>query len=184
MQFCHPFDDPNLFKGYGSIGLEVIEDIPDADVIIVPIGGGGLISGISAAIKLSGSKAKVIGVEPEGAPSMYLSLQKGHAVTLEKIDTIVNGLSPPYAGSNCYQVVKSFVDEVVLVSDEEIKEACCELFLKHKTVVEYSAAASLAALLNRKGKILSEVGNTTTVVCILSGGNISQDELITVGKKI
>jgi len=183
MKFCHPFDTPSLFRGYGSIGLEILEDVPNADIIVVPIGGGGLISGIAAAIKLSGSKAKIVGVEPEGAPSMHLSLQKGHAVTLEKMETMVHGLSPPYAGTNCYQVVKTFVDEVVLVSDEEIKEACCELFLKHKTVAEYAGCAAMAAILNQKGNILSNVANKV-VVCLVSGGNVSPDELATVSKRI
>jgi len=173
MLFVHPFDDKKLIEGYGSGGLEILEDLPDVDIVIIGVGGGGWISGVAAAMILSGSKAKIIGVEPTGAPSMFLSLQKGEAVTLEKVNTFVSGLAPPYAGKIPFQLVKKFVNEIVLVEDDEVRDAMRLLFTEQKIVVEPSGAACVAALLN--GKIKDVIGKN--VVCLVSGGNVSIEDM-------
>ncbi|MBI1730770.1 pyridoxal-phosphate dependent enzyme [Candidatus Acetothermia bacterium] len=163
----HPFDDPKVIAGQGTVGLEILEDVPDAEVVIVPIGGGGLISGISSAIKLSKPKVHVFGVEPEGANSMYRSLREGHAVKLDRVTTIADGLAAPFAGKLAYEIVKKNVDDVVLVSEGEILAAFRLILERCKVLPEPAAAASVAALLS--GKIKVRPG--AKVVCVLSGGN-------------
>jgi len=181
-KFAHPFDDIKLFAGYGSIGLEILEDQPDVDIVVVCVGGGGLYSGVLTAIQLKlkqlGNRkpVKVIGVEPEGANSMYLSLKQGQPVDIQP-KTIAHGLAPPYAGKNAYQHITTFGGEIVLVSDEEIKEAVQVLYNDYRILSEASGAAGLAALIS--GKINVE---GKSVVCLISGGNISPKELITVAK--
>jgi len=148
ISYAHPFDDLRLIAGHGSCGLEIIEDIPDVEVIVAGIGGGGYISGIAVAAKgRLGDKVKVIGVEPEGANAMYLSLKEGKPVKLSKINTIVAGLAAPFAGVHCYEHVKRYVDDVVLVSDEEVVQAMKVLYDVFKLVVEPAAAAGFAALM-------------------------------------
>jgi len=173
LYFAHPFDDPLLFAGYASIGLEIVADLPDVDVVFVGVGGGGLISGIATALKRHREGIRVIGVEPSGAAAMHLSLQKGHVVTLDKITTFVNGLAPPYAGKNALRYVQRFVDQVVLVEDEEVKHTMSLLFHRYKLVVEAAGAAALAALLYNKVSGLEG----KKVCCLISGGNISISEL-------
>ncbi|MCK4848273.1 MAG: threonine/serine dehydratase [Candidatus Heimdallarchaeota archaeon] len=169
LTLVHPFDDPLIIAGQGTIGLEILEDSPRIpDIVIVPIGGGGLISGIAAAIKLSNPKIKIIGVEPVGADAMNQSLLKGTVVSLNKIDTIADGLAAPFAGMYTLAHVQKFVDDIILVSDEEILDAMRLLIRKVKIVTEPAGAAGFAALL--AGKI--QVSKEDQIVCVLSGGNV------------
>eukprot|EP01091_Cochliopodium_minus_P006767 TRINITY_DN1674_c1_g1_i1.p1 TRINITY_DN1674_c1_g1~~TRINITY_DN1674_c1_g1_i1.p1 ORF type:complete len:442 (-),score=164.66 TRINITY_DN1674_c1_g1_i1:59-1384(-) len=176
MNFIHSFDDPLLFPGYGVLGLEILEQVPKMDMIILGIGGGGMISGVSAALKHINNKIKIIGVEPEGAASMYKSLKEGYPVTLDSVNTIASGLAPPFAGTYTYEHVKKNVDEVVLVSDEQIKQAMKILYNEFKLVIEPSGAAPLAALLFNKVLGGVEVKGLN-IVCGLCGGNVSIEDL-------
>jgi threonine dehydratase len=173
LTLVHPFDDPAIIAGAGTVGLEILEDAPDVDVVICGIGGGGLISGVASAIKGRRSEAKVYGVEPEGACAMTKSLAEGKPATLEKVETVADGLAAPWAGENTFEHVKHRVDEVVLVSDAEILEAMRAILERLKVVAEPSAAAGLAAL--RSGKIKPDAG--ANVVLVLSGGNINGERL-------
>src|SRR5690349_2731570 len=118
----HPFEDEQVVAGAGTVGLEILEDVPDVDAVIVPIGGGGLIAGVATAIKGRAPKVRVFGVEPEGAATMRKSLEQGRAVRLDSVNTIADGLAPLMAGTLAFDVVRRHVDDVVLVSDEEIAE--------------------------------------------------------------
>jgi len=161
-----PFDDPEIIAGQGTIGLEILEDLPGAGAVLVPIGGGGLSSGVAIAIKESAPRVKVIGVEPEGAAKMYESRRAGRLVTLPGTDTIADGLKPVRGGELTFSILSRLLDDLVLVSDEEILDAARHLLLKEKLVVEPSGAASLAAL--RSGRARLPEGQ---VVAVLSGGN-------------
>lgn len=166
--FVHPFDDLHVIAGHGTLGLEILDDGPTPDVVLVPVGGGGLISGVASAIKLSNPHVKVIGVEPVGAPGMTQALTAGEAVHLDAVDTIADGLAAPFAGDHCLRHVQRFVDEVVLVTDDEIAGAMCLILERLKIVAEPAAAASFAALLFDKVAIAPG----SEVVCVLSGGNV------------
>ena len=174
MIFLHPFDDLNLIAGYGSVGMEILEDCPSPDFIVVCCGGGGLVSGISAAVRLSGRSpdTKIIAVEPVTANTMYLSLQEGRAVKNGAAKSIAAGLAPPFVGENTYAHVKKFVDDVVLVTDEEIAESVNILY-HSGLVVEPSGTAAFTAV--RCGKISGIEGKK--VVVVITGGNISPEEL-------
>jgi len=177
-KFCHPFDDPELFVGYGTIGLEILEDNPNVDIVVVPIGGGGLVSGISSAlrvkcIELGRPHVRVIGVEPIGACSMHQSFVENRPVHLEKIESFANGLAAPYAGENAFKFSRRYLEEVVLVHDDDIRKTMSILYNEYRIVAESAAAASLAAVLS--GKIRNSKGSQ--IVCVLSGGNVSIDEL-------
>lgn len=167
----HPFDDPLIIAGHGTIGLEIVEDVPDLEYVIVGVGGGGLISGIATAIKAQKPNVKVIGVEPAGAPTMTRSLEKGEPVHLEKVDTIADGLAAPFVGQHNLDHVQKFVDEIVIVSDFEIVNAMKLIWARCKVLAEPAAAASVAALLQKKVGI----PEGATVVCVLSGGNVDID---------
>jgi threonine dehydratase len=167
----HPFDDPLIIAGHGTIGLEIVEDVPDVDCVIVGVGGGGLISGIATAIKAQRPNAKVIGVEPEGAPTMTRSLEKGEPVHLETVNTVADGLSAPFVGQLNLDHVQKFVEEVVIVSDFEIVNAMKLIWARCKVLAEPAAAATVAALLEEKVSI----PEGATVVCVLSGGNVDMD---------
>lgn len=169
----HPYDDPLVIAGQGTLGLEVLEDIAEPDFVFVAIGGGGLISGVATAIKLQRPQAKVIGVEPVGAPTMHQSLQQGAPVHLEEIDTIAEGLSAPFVGQINLEHVQRYVDEVVLVSDEEIMEAMRLILERCKLITEPAGAAGFAALLFKKAKIPAG----SRVVCVLGGGNVDAGRL-------
>lgn len=174
MIFLHPFDDPDLIAGYGSVGMEILEDCPSPDFVVVCCGGGGLVSGISAAIKLSGQSpaTKIVAVEPVTANTMYLSLREGHAVKNGMAKSIAAGLAPPFVGTHTYAHVKKFVDEVILVTDEEIIESVGILY-HSGLVVEPSGAAAFTAV--RCGKITGMEGKK--VVVVLTGSNVSPEEL-------
>ncbi len=173
LTMVHPFDDLAVMAGQGTVGLELLEQVPDAGMVIVPVGGGGLISGIAAAVKLQHSSVRVVGVEPEGADAMTRSLEQGAPAHLEKVDTIADGLAPPFAGEHTFRHVQQFVDEMVRVTDSEITDAVRMLLQRCKLAAEPAGAASLAALL--AGKISPAAGST--VVCVISGGNIGLNVL-------
>lgn len=165
--FVHPFNDPLVMAGQGTIGLEILEELPDLANILVPIGGGGLIAGIARAIKETHPHVRIIGVESAAAPSMQLALQKGHVLTVPIRASLADGIAVKTAGSATFPVIRELVDEVVLVEEEEIAQAIVALLERNKLMVEGAGAVGLAALLNGRVKRLS--GKT---VALLSGGNI------------
>ena len=169
LTFIHPFDDPAIIAGAGTVGLEIIDDAPGADVVVVPVGGGGLVSGVAAAVKARRPGARVYGVEPQGAPGLRRALDAGEVVRLERVETIAGGLAPPFAGALALEHARALVDDVVLVSDDEILGALRLVLERAKLLVEPSGAAGVAALL--AGKIPVAAGET--VVVVLSGGNTS-----------
>lgn len=163
--FVHPFDDEDVIEGQGTIALEVLEELPDAEIILVPIGGGGLISGVAAAAKMKNPQIKIIGVEPEGAASAVAALKNDEVVELSEAITIADGTAVKRIGDTTFDYIKKYVDEIVTVSDYELMEAFLLLVEKHKIVAENSGILSIAGLkkLNVKGK---------KIISILSGGNI------------
>lgn len=171
----HPFDDPLVIAGQGTVGHEILTDMPELGAVIVGVGGGGLISGIATAIKAQKSSVRVIGVEPEGASAMSQSLRRGEPVHLERTDTIADGLAAPFAGVHTLAHVQQRVDDMVLVSDAQIIDAMSLIFERCKVVAEPAAAAPLAALLS--GKVT--LPHNTIVVCVLGGGNIDRERLKT-----
>ena len=173
--FVPPFDDPYIIAGQGTVGLEIMEDLPDAAAVIVPVGGGGLISGIATAVKGIRPATRVSGVEPEGAPAMFNSLADGHAVHLDRVSTIADGLAAPFAGELTYSVVRELVDEVVLVSDAQIAAAVPALVESARIVPEPAGAAALGALLAGRVTLPPE----GPLVVIVSGGNIDLARLAT-----
>ena len=163
--FVHPFDDEDVIEGQGTIALEVLEELPDAEIILVPIGGGGLISGVAAAAKMKNPQIKIVGVEPEGAASAVAALENNEVVELSEAVTIADGTAVKKIGNTTFDYIKKYVDEIVTVSDYELMEAFLLLVEKHKIVAENSGILSVAGLkkLNVKGK---------KIISILSGGNI------------
>lgn len=163
--FVHPFDDVDVMAGQGTIALEIMEELKNVDAILVPIGGGGLISGIAVAAKSVNPNIKVIGVQAEGANPMQCSFENGKLVCAENIDTIADGAAVKNPGKITFEIIKRYVDDIVTVSDQELMEAVYILMEKHKLVAEATGAMSLAALsrLKFKGK---------KVVSVISGGNI------------
>ncbi|QCH27740.1 threonine ammonia-lyase [Clostridium tyrobutyricum] len=163
--FVHPFNDVDVMAGQGTIALEIIDELKDVDAIIVPIGGGGLISGISVAAKSINPDIKIIGVQAEGANPMKISFDTGKLTYADKVDTIADGAAVKQPGDLTFEVIKEYVDEIVTVSDQELMEAVFVILEKHKLIAEATGAMSLAALkrLNFKGK---------KVVSLISGGNI------------
>ena len=177
LTLIHPFDHLHVIAGQATLGQEILEDRPDVDLVIVGVGGGGLISGLAAAIKLARPTARVVGVEPVGAPTMTQSLEKGSSVYLEKVKTVADGLSAPFVGARNLTHVKAFVDDLVLVSDEAIVAAMWLILERCKVLAEPAAAATVAALLS--GQISLPPGGS--VVCVLSGGNIDRNRLRQLG---
>ncbi len=173
LTYIHPFDDDQLIMGQGTVGLEIVQDWPEVDVVVVPIGGGGLISGVSMAVKAHNPKIRVIGVESSGAPGMQRSVAEGHLVTLDKVDCIIDGLRVKRVGTRNFEIVKQFVDEVVSLPDEQIFDAVVWVMHYAKLVPEGAAAAPVGALLQK----LINVPPGSKVVCILSGGNVNLDQL-------
>lgn len=163
--FVHPFDDEDVIEGQGTIALEVLEELPDAEIILVPIGGGGLISGVAAAAKMKNPQIKIVGVEPEGAASAVAALENNEVVELKEAVTIADGTAVKKIGNTTFDYIKKYVDEIVTVSDYELMEAFLLLVEKHKIVAENSGILSVAGLkkLNVKDK---------KIISILSGGNI------------
>lgn len=173
LTMIHPFDDPDLMAGQGTLGVEIVEDLPDVDVVVVPIGGGGLISGVAVAVKGLKPAARVVGVESSGAPGMQRSVEAGRVVTLDRVDSVIDGLRVKRVGGVALAVVQRTVDEIVMLSDEQIFEAVVWTMARCKLVAEGAAASTVAALLN--GRVDAEPGSK--VVCVLSGGNLDVQQL-------
>jgi len=171
-----PFDHPWIIEGQGTCGLEILDQVREADVVVAPVGGGGLISGVAAAVRQTQPDVRVVGVEPAGAAKMTASLAAGHPVTLERAASIADGLIPVRPGDLTFAHAQAFVDRMVTVTDEQIARATLWLFHEAKQVVEPSGAASVAAVLwpDPNGP-LADAGSR--VVAILSGGNVAPDTL-------
>ena len=165
--YVHGFDDPAIMAGQGTVGLEILEDVPDVDAVVVPVGGGGLVAGIGAAIKAVKPGVRIIGVESERAPTLRESLKRGTATSVASRPTLADGLAVSQVGEMCFALAREVVDEVVLVSESEIASAVLHLLELEKTVVEGSAAVTLAALTSRRVDLAGK-----RVVLVLSGGNI------------
>lgn len=165
--FIHPFDDDNVIAGQGTIGLEIVEDLPDVENVIVPIGGGGLISGVAFAIKSLNPKIKVYGVQASGAPSMFNSIHDNKIECLDNVSTIADGIAVKEPGENTFKYVSKYVDDIVTVTDDEISTAILTLIEQHKLIAEGAGAVSVAAALFNKLPIKNQ-----KTVCLVSGGNI------------
>lgn len=163
--FVHPFDDEDVIYGQGTIALEILEELPETDIILVPIGGGGLISGIACAAKILKPEIKIIGVEPDGAASAYEAIKEDKVVELKEANTIADGTAVKKIGDITFEYIKKYVDEIITVSDYELMEAFLLLVEKHKIIAENSGILSLAALKKLKEK-------NKKVVSVVSGGNI------------
>jgi threonine dehydratase len=172
LTYVHPFDDAELIAGQGTLGLEIVQDWPDVDAVIVPIGGGGLIAGVSMAVKSHNPNAKVIGVESSDGPAMQRSVAAGKLETIE-CNTIIDGLRVRRAGEINFSVVQRFVDEIVALPDREIFDAMIWVMERCKLMVEGAAAAPVAALLH--GLVKLPAGSKVAVV--LSGGNVNLDQI-------
>jgi threonine dehydratase len=173
LTFVHPFDDEGIAAGAGTVSLELMEQAPDLDIVVVPVGGGGLISGQLVALKETNPKIRVYGVEPTGAAAMRRSLDAGRAIQLESVTTIADGLAAPMAGEINYEIVRRYVDDIVLVDDETIRSATADLLLNAKLLAEPAGATALAAILS--GAIPLRGGER--VAAIVSGGNADAQKL-------
>ena len=165
--FVHPFNDEDVIAGQGTIGLELIEQLPDLDAVLVPIGGGGLISGIAYTVKTLNPKVKVYGVQATGAPSMKNALEKGEVEALESVSTIADGIAVKKPGDLTFALCSKYVDEIVTVTDDEISAAILALMERHKLVTEGAGAVAVAAAMFGKVNLRGK-----KAVCVLSGGNI------------
>ncbi|MCF0106235.1 MAG: threonine ammonia-lyase, partial [Holdemanella sp.] len=165
--FIHPFDDEYVIAGQGTIGLEVFNQLPEVDAVVVPVGGGGLIAGIAFALKNLKPSIKIYGVQSDGAPSMYTSLKEDKIVCLDKVVTIADGIKVKEPGPYTFELCKNYVDEIVTVTDDEVASAILALMEQHKLITEGAGAVSVAAVMYDKLPI-----DGKNVVCILSGGNI------------
>jgi threonine dehydratase len=174
--YLHAFDDLAVMAGQGTIGLEVVEDCPEVETVVVPVGGGGLISGVATALAGADADVRVVGVQAEGAASLPASLDRGERVTLDSVDTIADGIATRSVGELAFEHIQERVDEVVTVSDDEIAVALTRLLERSKTLVEGAGAVALAALTAEA--VAYEEGET--VVPLLCGGNIDMNTLTTV----
>jgi len=165
--FVHPFDDEDVIAGQGTIALEVLNDLDNIDAIVVPVGGGGLISGIAYTAKHIRPSVKVYGVQMTGAPSMYNSIHDGKIETLDTVQTVADGIAVKRPGDNTFEIVKKYVDDIALVSEDEVSSAILALIEKQKMIAEGAGAASVAAVMFNKFDLKGK-----RVVCIVSGGNI------------
>ena len=165
--FVHPFDDEDVIAGQGTIGLEIIEELDDLDAVVVPIGGGGLISGIAYTLKHLKPSIKVYGVQAQGAPSMYNSVKNGKKERLPGVSTIADGIAVKEPGDNTFALVSKYVDGIVTVSEDEISSAILALIEQHKLIAEGAGAVSVAAVMFNKIPVQGK-----RVVAVVSGGNI------------
>lgn len=174
LTYIHPFNDLAIATGQGTISYEIFQDLPDVDVILVPIGGGGLATGVSTLAKLLNPNVKVIGVEPTGAASMKASLEAGHIVTLDKVETIADGVAVKTPGDKIFPYIQQNIDEIITINDAELVDAFLDMMEKHKMIVENAGLLTIAALshLDCQGK---------NVVPVLSGGNM---DVITVASLV
>lgn len=165
--FIHPFDDENVIAGQGTIGLELIEQVPDLDAVVVPVGGGGLISGVAFALKSLNPNIKVYGVQASGAPSMVESLAENKIKCLDSVYTIADGIKVKEPGEHTFEYCKKYVDDIVTVTDDEVSSAILALIEQHKMIAEGAGAVSVAAVMFDKIPVEGK-----NVVCLVSGGNI------------
>ncbi len=165
--FIHPFDDEDVIAGQGTIGLELTDQLPDMDAVLVPVGGGGLISGVAFAIKSLNPSVKIYGVQAAGAPSMYNSVRDGKIEMLGGVSTIADGIAVKEPGENTFRYCTEYVDEIVTVTDDEISAAILALIEQHKLIAEGAGAAAVAAAMFKKAPIEGK-----KAVCLVSGGNI------------
>ena len=165
--FIHPFDDESVIAGQGTIGLEILQENPNVEAVVVPVGGGGLISGVAYAIKTLRPDVKVYGVQAEGAPSMINSLDEDRILTLPKVSTIADGIAVKEPGEHTFEYCKKYVDEIVTVSEDEVSAAILKLIEQQKLTAEGAGAVSVAAVMFDKVPVKGK--NT---VCVVSGGNI------------
>lgn len=174
LTYVHPFNDPAIATGQGTISYEIFQDLPDVDVILVPIGGGGLASGVATLAKLLNPNVTVIGVEPAGAASMKASVEAGHVVTLDKVETIADGVAVKTPGDQIFPYIQQNVDDILTIPDDELVDAFLDMMEKHKMIVENAGLLPIAALnhLKCQGK---------NVVPVLSGGNM---DVITVASLV
>lgn len=176
--FVHPFDDENVIAGQGTVGLEIASEMNDVDAVIVPVGGGGLVSGIAFALKSINPHIKVYGVQAAGAPSMYNAVKNGEIETLGNVSTIADGIAVKRAGENTYELVKQYVDDIALVTEDEIAAAILALIEKQKMIAEGAGAVAVAAAMFDKFHLAGK-----KVVCVVSGGNIDVTTLSRVIKR-
>ncbi|MFC7156102.1 threonine ammonia-lyase [Halomarina halobia] len=174
--YLHAFDDPDVMAGQGTIGLEIVRDLPEVDTVVVPVGGGGLIAGVATAVKGVDPDVRVVGVQAEGASSVADSLTKGEVVSCGDVDTIADGIAVAHAGEMTFDVIRERVDEVVTVSDPEIAMAITYLLERSKVLAEGAGAVPLAAVLGEK----FDYEPDEVVVPVISGGNIDSNTLTTV----
>ena len=174
LTYVHPFNDPAIATGQGTISYEIFQDLPDVDVILVPIGGGGLATGVSTLAKLLNPNVTVIGVEPSGAASMEASLDAGHVVTLDRVETIADGVAVKTPGDQIFPYIQKNIDDIITIPDDELVDAFLDMMEKHKMIVENAGLLPIAALshLKCRGK---------NVVPVLSGGNM---DVITVASLV
>jgi threonine dehydratase len=170
LHLVHPFDDPAVAAGQGTVGLEILDAVPDLRTVIVPVGGGGLIAGIAVAIKSQRPEVRIIGVEPEGAPVMNESLAAGHPVAPSRLDSIADGLGAPYTRPFNLGLIQRYVDQMRIVSDDAIIEALKAIAQQSKLVVEPAGAVAMAAL-------LADAQIERPVAAVLTGGNVDMDRL-------
>lgn len=170
--FAHPFDDEYVIAGQGTIGIEILEQLPEVQQVVVPIGGGGLIAGIALAIKTLRPSCKIIGVQAAGAPSMYKAVKEGQISTLPHVSTIADGIAVKRPGDLTFELVKKYVDDVVVVDDNQVAAAIVALMEDQKTVAEGAGACAVAAVLSG----LVDAENMKTV-CVVSGGNVDMTTL-------
>jgi threonine dehydratase len=173
LTFVHPFDDPVVIAGAGTVGLEIVEEVPDVDLVVAGCGGGGLLSGVAAAVRQARPSARVVGVEPSGADAMRQSVARGEPVRLTTLDTIADGLAAPFAGVHTLAHVQAFVDDMVLVDDAAILDAMRALMKRARILPEPAGAAATAALLG--GLVQAKPGDR--VVVVVSGGNADPERL-------
>ncbi len=170
--FVHPFDDEDVMAGQGTIGLEILDEMPDADAVVVPIGGGGLIAGIAYAIKNLKPSIKVYGVQAEGASAMYRSFKAGKIIPAEEVSTMADGIAVKVPGTNTFEIIKQYVDDIFTVTEDEIASAILALIERKKMIAEGAGAVAVAAVMHNK---LPEKGKK--ILCIVSGGNIDVNRL-------
>ena len=174
LTYVHPFNDPAIATGQGTISYEIFQDLPDVDVILVPIGGGGLATGVSTLAKLLNPNVTVIGVEPTGAASMKASLEAGRVVTLDKVETIADGVAVKTPGDQIFPYIQQNIDDIITIDDDELVDAFLDMMEKHKMIVENAGLLTIAALSHLKGE-------GKNVVSVLSGGNM---DVITVASLV
>ncbi|MEZ0318902.1 MAG: threonine ammonia-lyase [Pyrobaculum sp.] len=175
VKFLHAYDDYYVISGQATLGVEILEDLGDVDVVVVPVGGGGLISGVAYAIKKKKPSAKIVGVQASGAPAAYLSLKEGRHVVIERVDTIADGIAVKRPGDITLKLMEEYVDDIVLVDDNEIVDAIYILLERARVVAEGAGAAAVAALLTGKVSVAGK-----KAVAVVSGGNIDAPILMRV----